>query len=121
MDLNKDINSKSFNDYIVEQIILEGFTIKINLDHKDKKKVILNCEDFIGMKYLGKWEEELIKSIIVEETGDALVESIFKIKKNYDMPFNHSKTKNVYDKWYQVNINLKDGSIIQVACKRVFI
>ena len=76
------------------------------------------CSDYIAYSCIGHWDESVIKDISVKSCGNIIDESFQVIKNHYgESPLPGGGVKNINDKWYQVNILLIDGNILNVVCK----
>lgn len=121
MKYQHKINKFTWGDLLLSELTLDGDNIIVKVLEKDNNIKTINCEEFIGIKCLGKWEESLIDSISVDKTGDVIVESVFKIKNNYDFPFNTLTSRNIFYPWVQLNIKLLDGCFVKIACKNTYL
>lgn len=121
MKYQNDFSCFTGGQTLLSELNLDGENILIKILEKKDKYKIINCEEFIGIKCLGKWEDTLIDSITVEQTGDVIVESVFKIKHNYEVPQTSFNSKNIFHPWVQLNIKLIDGCYVKIACKSTYI
>ncbi len=115
------INNFNWGDLLLSELKLDGENIIITVLEKVNQIKRITCEEFIGIKCLGKWEESLIDSITVDKTGDVIVESVLKIKRDYELPCNTLTSKNIFYPWIQLNIKLVDGCFVKIACKNTYI
>ncbi|QVK17775.1 hypothetical protein KHQ81_13130 [Mycoplasmatota bacterium] len=115
------INNFSWGDLLLSELKLDGDNIIIKVLEKDNNIKTISCEEFIGIKCLGKWEESLIDSISVDKKGDVIVESVFKIRNNYELPYNTINSKSIFYPWVQLNIKLVDGCFVKIACKDTYL
>ncbi len=68
------INNNSWDDYILESISIDYEKAVINIS-LDNKAIKINCNNFIGIEYLGQWDESVIGSISLYENDDFCNES----------------------------------------------
>ena len=110
------INSFTGTDWILNKIFIDSDHIKIECSNENYITTLL-CNNFIGISFVGNWEESVIEQISVDSHGDLIEESIKKIKFLYkDGKIPNTIIKNINDIWYQLNIKLIDGNVIQIAC-----
>ncbi len=121
MKYQHEINNFIWGELLLSEVSLDGENIVIKIVEKDNHVKIINCEEFIGIKCLGKWEESIIESISVDKSGDVIVESVFKIKHNYEVPCGSLTSRNIFYPWVQLNIKLVDGCYVKIACKNTYI
>jgi len=121
MKYQHNINKFIWGNLLLSELTLDGENIIIKVLENDNHMKTINCEEFIGIKCLGKWEESLIDSISVDKTGDVIVESVFKIKKNNELSCNLLSNKNAFYPWVQLNIKMLDGCFVKIACKNTYI
>lgn len=114
-----DIKEIKWNDLLLSEVNLDGENINIKIQSQDNQYEIIHCEDYLGIKCLGKWEDRNIESITIEESGKLMVESMFNIKRNYKDNNYCVSTPN--KPWIQLNIQLSNGCCVQIACKNSYI
>lgn len=75
------------------------------------------CCDFIGIEYLGQWDENVIGNISVEENTSLTKTTLEKIKKNNNIGLKGGGTREYNTPWLDVCIELIDGLCIHIICK----
>jgi hypothetical protein len=79
--------------------------------------VIIRCKDYIGQEMIGLWDDSMIKSITIENSGDFIKNSLKKIMELYSNPDNiPGCVKKTNWQWKQMIIKLIDGVEFKVAC-----
>lgn len=84
------------------------------------EQVIIYCNDFIGLSFIGNWDENIIESIKIQPEGELITNSLQEIKRLYgELPFSMlgGGVKKFDSLWYELNIKLIDGNIVKVACQ----
>ncbi|WLD94480.1 hypothetical protein [Alkalihalobacillus sp. AL-G] len=117
----KLINGNSWADCSLVKLAIEYDKIEVIVtSDENNNEVKIICKDYIGFSYVGHWDESVIKDINVETKGSLIEASIQTIKQHYgEKPLPGGGTKNIIDKWYQLNIELIDGNKIKIACKEI--
>lgn len=114
------INNSGWHDWSLSKLEIEYDRVLIGLSDDTVNIVTFCCWDYIGLSFIGHWDESVIKDITVETKGNLIDESLSTVKKLYgENPLPGGGVKKLEDKWYQVNIKLIDGNVIKVACKRI--
>jgi hypothetical protein len=119
--INK-INSTNWRDWALEKIIFDDNTedLKIILSNEYEKNVIFRCKNYIGISYLGHWDEGIIENMWTENNGDILSESKKIIISNRPDGFAFKNDEIRFaNEWFQLNIKLIDGVIIKIAFKEI--
>lgn len=119
--INK-INSTNWRDWALEKIIFDDNTedLKIILSNEYEKNVIFRCKNYIGISYLGNWDEGIIENMWTENNGDILSESKKIIISNRPDGFAFKNDEIRFaNEWFQLNIKLIDGVIIKIAFKEI--
>lgn len=86
-------------------------------DWEIDSKVIVRCKNYIGQEIIGMWDDDIIKSIAIDESGDFIEKSLKRVRELYDDPNNiPGCVKNTNNRWKQITIKLIDGVEFKVAC-----
>lgn len=115
------INNWGWEDCSIVKIELGYDSISIEItDDENRYQISILCEEFIGIEFIGNWDESFIDRIEVTEKGMLIEKSIEKIKKCYggntSIP---GMKKDINGRWYQLSITLIDGVIIDIACGNI--
>ena len=112
------INNNCFADWSTNTITVDYDNVVVVIEELySASKFSIHCMNFIGIAYIGQWDENIIEDIFIERKGDLLDCSIKKVVQfNGDSPSPGGGTKKLTNKWYQLNIKLIDGLIIQIVC-----
>lgn len=116
------INSCGWADWSLNklEVDFDKVLISVSQDTEDENIVIICCRDYIGFSFIGHWDESIIEDITIDEKGSMIDESIHIVKKLYgETPLPGGGVKKIEDSWYQVNIKLIDGNVIEVACRSI--
>lgn len=115
----KQINLMNWYDYSIEKIEIKFDNINVVIVDESDKPIEILCEEYIGIRYLGHWDESVIKSIKVQNSSELTEESIKIIKNNYkDMTFGGGYRK-IEKKWYELIIELIDNNKLMIVCSNV--
>ena len=116
------INCSSWTDWDLGKMEIDYNRIVVRLSEGSEVTVTIYCNDYIGISYVGHWDESVIDRIYVEQDGNLIKESKMNIRKFYGVnPLKGGGTKEINDNWYQLNIKLMDGNSVLVACKNIVI
>lgn len=109
------INNKNWNDYLLENINInyEEAIVVLSLDDKVLEIV---CNNFISIKYIGQWDESIIKKIYINEEDEFCKESRMVVKKNNPIRLTGGGIKYIDEKWYHVVVELLDGVEVHIVC-----
>ena len=114
------INNGFWADSDIDKLEIDFDTVRIDisLDTGFGDTVSIHCKDYIGFSFVGHWDESVVESIRIDESGTLIDESLHAVKQLYgENPLAGGGVKNIDDCWYQLNIKLIDGNIFRVACK----
>ncbi len=114
--MNNNISwGECWHDTSLERIVIDYNDIVVEIDIEEKTTKLICC-NFIGIEYLGQWDENIIKSITISE-DNAL---IYNTKKKIKFFNNDGGGVKKYDTdWKCVSIELIDGVIISIVCEKV--
>jgi len=114
------INNNSWADWSLNKFEIDYDRLLINISEEIEGNVTICCMNYIGFSFIGHWDESIIEDIIVDTSGSLIEESVKVIKKLHaNNPLPGGGVKKIDDIWYQVNIKLIDGNIINIACKSI--
>ena len=119
-DLKKD--KHWFADYCIESIIIRDNDIFIYISREDVKAVII-CNRYIGIEYLGNWEDVIIKYAVIRSNGELVHKSLDTIKEKYNTKYLTNPKYNldwIKTEWRLLEIVFTDGMKIEIACKEAF-
>lgn len=105
------INGFIGTDWSLDTISVEGVEIKILLMEERGFTATITCINYIGITYIGHWDESIIERIYVEACGELINASLQRIQ-----ALGNNATMNVGDTYYQLNIKMIDGNTVSVAC-----
>lgn len=108
--------SMLFNDYCLERIEIEYDKVKIKVSINDSCKELV-CNGFIGIRYMGQWDENVISEMTVEDEDEFCLENKKIIKDNDISELPGAGWMDINGKWKHIKIVLKDGVEIHIACK----
>lgn len=118
-DVVELINDSTWNDYLLEDILIDYSDIHIHtLTPRELRKDFVCC-DFIGIEYLGQWDENIIGNISVAENTSLTKTTLEKIKKNNNIELKGGGTREYNTLWLDVCIELIDGLCIHIICKSI--
>lgn len=114
------INSCGWTDWSVDKLEMDFDKVLVRVSENIEGTVTICCKDYIGISYIGHWDESVIEDIRIETNGSLINESLENVKKLYgENPLLGGGVKEISDNWYQLNIKLIDGNIIKVVCKNI--
>jgi hypothetical protein len=112
------ITLETLADYNIDRVEQDFEVITIYLrDGEIDSTVIIRCKDYIGQEMIGLWDDSMIKSITIENSGDFIKNSLKKVMELYSNPDNiPGCVKKTKGQWKQIIIKLIDGVEFKVAC-----
>ena len=112
------ITLETLADYNIDKVEQDFEVITIYLrDWSIDSTVIIRCKEYIGQELLGLWDDTIIESISIENTGSFIDKSLRRVVELYDEPNTiPGCTKNTNKQWKQIIIKLIDGVEFKVAC-----
>lgn len=87
---------------------------------RNNKIISLNCPNFLGIKYLGQWDENIIKSITISEDNQIINQAKDEIRRNNNLSV-RGESRDLNSQWKCLCIELLDSVVIQIICKDVFV
>ena len=117
--MNNTIENIPWEDSYLDEIVINysKIIIKISSEYMGLKKIV--CEEFISIKYIGQWDENIINTIDVTSNSDFINESLQLVKDNYLNTEIIGCNKHINDNWLQLRINLIDNVNIIIVCKNI--
>ncbi|MFW5971975.1 MAG: hypothetical protein ACOCRL_00685 [Bacillota bacterium] len=114
------INYYNWKDWNLDNIKIDFEKITVKLSDDNDINIQLDVYHYIGLSYLGHWDETVIDDIKVSKTGELIKKSIDEVTKNYGKnPIKGGGIKNINDDWLQINIKLIDGVVIKFVCREI--
>ncbi len=114
------INNSCWADWSLDKLEFDYDRVLITVSKDTEIIVTICCKDFIGLSFIGHWDESVIEGITVETKGNLIDESLYTVKKLYgENPLPGGGVKKIDDNWNQLSIKLIDGNVIKVACKSI--
>jgi hypothetical protein len=114
----KSVTLETLADYNIGRVEQDFEVITIYMhDWSMNATVIIRCKDYIGLEVIGVWDDSIIKSISIEDSGTFIGKSLQKVKELYNSPNTiPGCVKNTNNVWKQIIIRLIDGVEFKVAC-----
>ena len=106
-----------WHDSSLDRITIDYDNIVVEME-VDDKVVRLICCNYIGIEYLGQWDENIIRKISLSNDSELILLAKNKIK---SPNINGGGIKKYDFNWKCMNIELIDGVIIQIICENVVI
>lgn len=105
-------------DWFLNKVAIMDYELSISLKY-EMTEVMIICKEFIGIKFIGYWDESIIESISAKSYGDVIDESLQAVQTNYQNPEIPYCDKHLTDQWNQLDIKLIDKAILKVGCKDI--
>ena len=115
------INQYNWHDYYLDSISLDYDNVKIVLCDYSDAKTVLVCEQYIGIQYLGHWDECVVDNIHVQNRNELTEKSLEIVKNNYPQNMCGGGSRKLDDEWLECIIRLIDNNEVKIVCKNVFI
>ncbi len=112
------INNNNWHDYFLESINVdyEKATIKLSFGNKLSN---IECINFIGMQYLGQWDESVVADINIIEEDEFCLTNRLAVRKNNPTEYVGGGVKSIGDVWYHVVVKLIDNVSIHIVCTKI--
>ena len=107
-----------WHDYSIEKITIDYDNIVLDLELDDIFKSVV-FENFIAMEYIGQWDENIIKSIVVVDDCEFIDKALDNIKNNNSTRLKGAVKKDFNTQWKCVVVELIDGVKIRILCDNV--
>ena len=105
-----------FYDYSLKKITVVFDEIVFTIDDDDVYEI--RCSNFIGLNYLGQWDENIISEIEISESDLCINQCLDIIVKNNDVKYKEG-VKNFDFNWKCLKIKLIDDVVIKVVCEKI--
>lgn len=105
-----------FYDYSLKIITVVFDEIVFTIDDDDVYEI--RCSNFIGLNYLGQWDENIISEIEISESDLCINQCLDIIVKNNDVKYKDG-VKNFDFNWKCLKIKLIDDVVIKVVCEKI--
>lgn len=119
MDVVRYINELNWHDCSLNSILIDYSNIIINLEQPDAKNISLKCVNFIGITYLGQWDENIVDNIKIVTSSPEIYNSIRIIEENNSDTLKGAGTKTINSLWIDIIITLIDNVEIHVVCDSI--
>lgn len=106
-----------FSDYSLADIIIDYNNVVINIKDDDAFEII--CKNFIGLDYIGQWDENIISDIEIYDSDIFIDQSKEVIAQNNDTEYKGGGVKVYNANWKCLHLKLIDGVIIKIACQEI--
>ena len=106
-----------FSDYSLISITVDYNDVVISI--KDDDNFEIRCKNFIGINYIGQWDENIISDIEIHESDVCIDQSKEVITHNNDINYKGGGIKEFNSNWKCLHLKLIDGVIIKIACQSV--
>ena len=125
MNVIEKINCVNWADWSFDNINMDCESVSIKLSYisdsiyRPDIPATITCKNFIGLSFIGHWDENIIEDIRIEPAGDLITNALQQIKHfNGDPPIPSlgGGMKKMDSQYYQLNVQLIDGNVIKVAC-----
>ncbi|MCA1032994.1 hypothetical protein LCL95_18560 [Bacillus timonensis] len=115
------LNINNWSDWSLIKIEIDYNRILIIIGINNETYIVkISCQDYIGISYIGHWDESILDDIEVEKKGSLIDKSLKKVENLYgENPLPGGGTKKIEDNWFQINIKLIDGNTVKVVCKNI--
>ncbi|MGF6906725.1 hypothetical protein [Fusobacterium sp. PH5-44] len=117
-EIVKIINEKCWHDTFFEKLEMNFDTIIIYLSYNEIL-ITLACKNYIGISYLGHWDESVIKDIKVRIDEMITEKALDIIKNNNTYDSKGGGLKSINDEWYNVVIELIDNVKMNIICSDI--
>ena len=106
-----------FSDYSLMNIIIDYNDVVVNI--KDDDIFEIKCKNFIGLNYIGQWDENIIADIEIYDSDICIDQSKEVIVHNNDIKYRGGGLKDFNANWKCLHLKLIDGIIIKIACQEI--
>ena len=105
-----------WHDSYLENITIEDTDITVKIA-TDDKTVLLKCKHFLGIEYIGQWDESVIKGIYIKEDCDIITKAKDEIAAHNNIEIIGEGVRKHDSKWICIEIELIDGIVIKIICE----
>ena len=114
-----EINSTNWQDYLFERLELDFDNIKIHLNDESDRNIKMVAEGYIGISYVGHWDESVVQSIKVEKGTILTEKALTIIKNNYGDMVAGGGYRKLEDEWNELVIEFIDNIQLSIVCRDV--
>ena len=114
MDLFQTV-AESWRDFGVDKIIIDYDNVTVILSIESE--ITLKCCEYIYCSHFAHWEENVLKTISIDENAPIINTTLDTIRKRYGDNYMGGGTKKLSDKYYCIRFEFIDGNIFEVVCK----
>lgn len=115
----KDINKQNWHDFYLNDIKIDYENLVVSLIDASDNLIKIMCKGFIGIHYLGQWDENVVKDINIGNESDILEQTLQIIKVNNGTSYKGGGLRNLNHQWLELQIQLIDGVEIKIPCMEV--
>ena len=110
-------NPDSWADAVLECAEFNDESVLIKIELPAGKRCLLKCEDYIGISYLGKWDEAVIARIyaVTEDPRIAQIKHHIQISN----PRSAFEQRNIDQQYCVFTIELLDSTILEIFCSTI--
>ena len=116
--MRKYINDRVWSDYLLENICIDYENIILEVSFNEEN-VRLICCNFIGIQYLGQWDENVIKKITVYVDDEFCQINREFVKKNNFVEIAGGGIREFDKEWLHIVVELLDAVCIHIVCTDV--
>lgn len=81
-DIIQYFNENSWNDFLLDKILIDYSNIYVHMLTPKDSLLQIQCCNFIGINYIGQWDENIIKDIHISRDSCLIDNALKKIGKN---------------------------------------
>lgn len=118
-DIIQYFNENSWNDFLLDKILIDYSNIYVHMLTPKDSLLQIQCCNFIGINYIGQWDENIIKDIHISRDSCLIDNALKKIGKNNSINHKGGGTREYNACWYDVSIELIDKICIHIICQTV--
>ena len=112
------INHCNWHDYSLDTINIDYDKVVLSI-HLTPVTVQLTCKNFIGINYVGQWDECVIDSMIVSDSKEIITTCKRMVAQHNSIDSIGGGTKRYNDMWKSLCITLLDGITIDIVCSDI--
>ncbi len=116
MSMN-EAKKMGFRDYEIKKMDIDYGCIRIQIEGATEYTII--CKDYIGMEYIGQWDECVIEEIEVCHEDEIINRSLDVISKYNSTDILGGGSKKFDSQWICLKVKLIDSVVINIACADV--
>jgi len=116
MSMN-EAKKMGFRDYEIKKMDIDYGCIRIQIEGATEYTII--CKDYIGIEYIGQWDECVIEEIEVCHEDEIINRSLDVISKYNNTDILGGGSKKFDSQWICLKVKLIDSVVINIACADV--